>query len=114
MVKKKIAFIGTGFIAQICHLPNYKTKVKIIAICDEDPKVLNYVANKYKIKNTYNNHEDLLNQHKNLDAIILTVPRHETYRISKIILKNKINLFTEKPMALSKKSALELVRIAKE
>ena len=23
MVKKKIAFIGTGFIAQICHLPCY-------------------------------------------------------------------------------------------
>lgn len=116
MIKKKIAFIGTGFIAQICHIPCYAKdrRIQIVAICDQDIHALKLVAKKYKIKNTYNNHEDLLNQHKNLDAIILTVPRHETYRISKIILKNKINLFTEKPMALSKKSALELVRIAKK
>lgn len=116
MVKKKIAFIGTGFIAQICHLPNYKKnkKVKIIAICDEDPKVLNYVANKYNIKHTYKNYKNLIRNQKDLDAIILTVPRHETYKISKEILKNKINLFTEKPMALSKKSAIELVNLAKK
>ena len=116
MIKKKIAFIGTGFIAQICHLPNYKKNknVKIIAICDEDPKVLKNVANKYKIKHTYKNYKNLIRDRKDLDAIILTVPRHETYKISKEILKNKINLFTEKPIALSKKSAFELVNLAKK
>ena len=116
MVKKKIAFIGTGFIAQICHLPSYtkNKKVKIIAICDQNPKALKYVANKYKIKHTYKNYKNLIHDQKDLDAIILTVPRHETYKISKEILKNKINLFTEKPMALSKKSALELVNLAKK
>ena len=78
MGKKKIAFIGTGFIAQICHLPNYSKnkKVKIVSICDQDPKTLKYVANKYKIKHTYRNYKNLIRNQKDLDAIILTVPRH--------------------------------------
>ena len=116
MVKKKIAFIGTGFIAQICHIPNYakNKKIKITAICDQDPETLKRVAKKYKIKNVYENYKSLIREHKDLDAIILTVPRHETYKISKEVLKNKINLFAEKPIALSKKSALELVKIAKK
>ena len=75
---------------------------------------MKYVANKYKIKHTYRNYKNLIRNQKDLDAIILTVPRHETYKISKEILKNKINLFTEKPIALSQKSALELVNLAKK
>ena len=116
MIKKKIAFIGTGFIAQICHLPNYANnkKVEIVAICDNDLKIAKFVAKKFKIKNVYKNYKDLINYEKKIDAIILTVPRHLTYEISKEILKNKINLFSEKPMALSKKSALELTKIAKK
>ena len=37
-MKKNIAFIGAGFIAQICHLPIYSQlkQVNIVAICDKD------------------------------------------------------------------------------
>ena len=90
-MKKKIGFIGTGFIAQTCHLPNYSqiNDVKIVAICDENIKIANSVAKKYKVKKIYQNYKDLLKKENNLDAIVLTVPRHKTFEISKEILKKK-------------------------
>ena len=42
------------------------------------------------------------------------MPRHEIYKISKATMKNKINLFAEKPISLSKKSAEELYEISKK
>ena len=100
---KKIAFIGAGFIAQICHLPIYSQikEVKIVAVCDKDLTLSKKVAKKFNIENVYQNHIEMLNNHKNLDAVVLVVPRHNTFNVSKDILKRGINLFTEKPMDLS-------------
>ena len=112
---KKIAFIGAGFIAQICHLPIYSQikEVKIVAVCDKDLILSKKVAKKFNIENVYQNHIEMLNNHKNLDAVVLVVPRHDTFNVSKDILNRGINLFTEKPMALSSKSAKKLIEISK-
>ena len=54
---KKIAFIGAGFIAQICHLPIYSQikEVKIVAVCDKDLTLSKKVARKFNIENVYQN-----------------------------------------------------------
>ena len=115
-MKKKIAFIGAGFIAQICHLPIYSKirGIDIVAICDKDLILAKKVAKKFNIPKIYSNYEEMLKKEKNLNAIILVVPRHDTFEVSKNILKNKINLFSEKPMALSYRSAHILCKIAKK
>ena len=115
-MKKKIAFIGAGFISQICHLPIYSRirGVDIVAICDKDIILAKKVAKKFNIPKIYSNYGELLRKEKNLDAIILVVPRHDTFEVSKNILKNNVNLFSEKPMALSYRSAQILCGIAKK
>ena len=106
-MKKNIAFIGAGFIAQICHLPIYSQlkQVNIVAICDKDLILAKKVAKKFNIKNVYYDHIEMLKDQKKLDAVILVVPRHNTFSVSKDVLEKGINLFTEKPMALSLRSA---------
>ena len=113
-MKKKIAFIGAGFIAQICHLPIYSQmkQVNLVAICDKDFVLAKKVAKKFNIRNVYHDHIEMLDNQKKLDAVVLVVPRHNTFSVSRDVLNKGINLFTEKPMALSLNSAKKLVQIS--
>jgi len=97
----KIGFIGSGFVGQVAHLHNYNEidNVNISALAELRLGLGRKVAQKYNIENLYKNHNELLENEKNLDAIILIVRRHQTSTLAEEVLKNKINLFTEKPMA---------------
>ena len=96
-----IGFIGSGFIGQVAHLHNYNEidNVNIVALAELRQELGKNVAQKYNIQNLYKNHNELLENEKNLDAIILIVRRHQTSSLATEVLKNKNNLFTEKPMA---------------
>jgi predicted dehydrogenase len=99
--KINIGFIGSGFIGQVAHLYNYNelSNVNISALAELRQGLGQKVAQKYNIKNLYKDHKELLENEKQLDAIILIVRRHQTSVLAGEVLKNKINLFTEKPMA---------------
>ena len=99
--KINIGFIGSGFVGQVAHLHNYNEidNVNISALAELRQGLGQKVAQKYNIKNLYKNHNELLENEKQLDAIILIVRRHQTSVLAAEVLKNKINLFTEKPMA---------------
>jgi predicted dehydrogenase len=99
--KINIGFIGSGFVGQVAHLHNYNEidNVNITALAELRQELGQNVANKYNINNLYKNHTELLENEKQLDAIILIVKRHQTAPLAEEVLKNKINLFTEKPMA---------------
>ena len=102
MTKKiNIGFIGSGFIGQVAHLYNYNelSNVNISALAELRQGLGQKVAQKYNIKNLYKDHKELLENEKQLDAIILIVKRHQTSTLAAEVLKNKIHLFTEKPMA---------------
>ena len=102
-MKKKIniGFIGSGFVGQVAHLHNYNEldNVNILALAELRQELGKNVAQKYNIKHLYKNHKELLEHEKDLDAIILIVRRHQTSPLANEVLKNKNNLFTEKPMA---------------
>ena len=114
-MKIKIGIIGVGFVCQISHLKCLKDNpnVTIEAICDQNSILLKQVSKKYKIKKTYTSYVEMINQNK-LDGIVLCVNRDSTEKVSKFILKNKVNLFTEKPSALSSKVATKLSNLAKK
>lgn len=114
MKKINLAFVGAGFISQICHLPNfaYNKKVRLQAICDPNYQLAKKIAKKYSIKKVYNNHKDLLANEQNIHGVVLSVPRHKTYSIALDILKMGKNLFSEKPMAQSFQAAKKLYKTA--
>ena len=102
MTKKiNIGLIGAGFVGQVAHLHNYNeiSNVNISALAELRQELGKKVAQKYNIKNLYKDHKELLENEKQLDAIILIVKRHQTSTLAAEVLKNKIHLFTEKPMA---------------
>lgn len=111
----KIGIIGLGFVTQLAHLPvlHYNKKIKIISICDTNKKLAKKIANKYNIKKYYTSYEEMITKNK-LDGVVLAVNRENTAEISEYVLKNKINLLTEKPSALNSNNAHMLTKIAKK
>ncbi len=101
MKKIKIGFVGAGFNGQLIHISNYY-KIKnceLIAIAEPRPILRNLVAKKYKIKYQYANHLDLIENQKNLDAVIVVTKRQMIGPIAYDFLKNNISILTEKPIA---------------
>ena len=111
----KIGIIGLGFVTQLAHLPvlHYNKKIKIISICDANKKLVKKIGNKYNIKNYYTSYKEMITKNK-LDGVVLAVNRENTAEISEYVLKNKINLLTEKPSALNSNNAHRLTKIAKK
>ena len=114
MKKIKLAFIGSGFMAQSAHLPSFYAdpRVEIVALSDLDEKLLDQVSKKYQIKNTYLSYKKMLKSEK-LDGVILVVNRLVTEFVARDVLKAKIPLFSEKPMAFSYLSAKKLCDLSK-
>ncbi len=114
--KIKLAFVGAGFIGQLCHIKNYYTNknCEIIAIAEIKKKLCDLVASKYSIPNRFYSHEELIKSGLIYDAAIIITKRESTPAIAYDFLKKGISVFTEKPMALNSKDAQMLVKITKK
>ena len=116
MKKIKIAIIGAGRMGKF-HLETLKDmkNIELVAILttpngSENRKKL---KNKYKIKNDYENIDEMLSN-SNIDAAFIQPSVQNVYPIAKKLLKNKINCLIEKPPALDIKKVLELERLTKK
>ena len=116
MRKLKVAIIGAGRMGRF-HLETLKDmkNIELVAILTtangtENRKKL---KNKYKIKNDYENIDELLS-HSNIDVAFIQQSVQEVYPIEKKLLSNKINCLIEKPPALDIKKVLELERLTKK
>ena len=112
--KLNIGWIGSGFVGQVAHLFSYSQipNINLVALAELRQDLGKRVQKKFNFNKLYKNHKDLLENEKELDAIILIVRRHHTPILAKEVLKNKINLFTEKPMAPNLITAKNLTNIA--
>ena len=111
-----IAFVGCGFIGQLCHLNTFsKVKnCKIIALAEKRPLLAKKVAKKYNIPNIFNSHLDLIKSNLKIDAVIIVTKRTMTGPISYDFLKKGFNIMTEKPMACSYVEAKKLIKMQKK
>ena len=111
-----IGWVGSGFIGQVAHLYSFSQihDLNITALAEMRPKLRQKVQDKFNIQKVYKNHSELIKDSKNLDGIVAIVRRYHTYKIAKDILSEKINLFTEKPMAMTYKQANTLTGLAKK
>lgn len=111
--KLKIGFIGAGFIAQQCHLPSYEVveECEIYGITDLYPDLAKRMQEKYKINKLYNSHFELL-QDKDIDAVVITLPRKLTSNMCLMALEANKHVITEKPLALNLEIAKNLKKKA--
>ncbi len=98
--KVRIGFVGVGGMGQCAHLKNYVTvpDCEVVALAEIRPELGKKVAARYGIPNVYASHTELL-AHEKLDGIVASQPftRHGT--LVPELLKARIPLFTEKPLA---------------
>ena len=100
--KLKIAIIGAGGIARTSHLPAYKNmdNVELVAICDIIEERAKEKAEEYNIPGVYTNYKDVL-EIEGLDAIDICTPNYLHSIIACEALEKGINVFCEKPDAVS-------------
>lgn len=115
MEKTKIGIIGLGVIAQLAHLPFLKKQadVEVTAIADINSNTLKTVAKKFKVNNTFTDHEKLLSE-SGVDAVIIATPTRSHKNIALDVIRHKKHLLIEKPIARTLKEARTIVDESKK
>ena len=88
---KSILISGVGSIGKR-HIENFSKLFDCVDIVDINPDRIKEAANKYKIRNYYQNTSDALSSQK-YDAIVIAAPPHVHKEIATAAIKTKTNLF---------------------
>lgn len=113
--KLRAGVVGLGHQSIEDHIPALRqcNDVDFISVADLDTVKLE----KFKIENpsinTYTSHEQMFEKGK-LDFIILALPHHLHFEVTKSAIINKINVLKEKPFTTSLKEAKELKKLAEK
>ena len=117
----KVVMIGAGGRANAVIYPAFNNlqkqgKVEISGICDIDHERLNKTADKYSIKNRYGSggvfdYRKMVEELKPDAAVVIGQP-HLMYDIWMWCLQQGLNLYIEKPLALSMHQARNLTAVA--
>ncbi len=107
----KIAIIGGGAVTQIAHLPTLRKLkgVEVIAICDNDLPKARALADRFQIKDAFNDIEDLFG-YEELDAVLLCTPNHLHEAHILAALSANLHVLVEKPLGTSGASVQRLLR----
>ncbi len=108
----KIAIIGTGYWG-----PNYVRNfseikgVEIAYICDLDSKKLEPISERYPQIKTTKDYREILGD-PSISSVIICTPTSTHFKIARDCLDADKHVLVEKPITLSSKDALELVKLA--
>src|SRR4051794_989769 len=110
----KIAVIGTGWWATTAHLPalNANPAAEIVAVCDQRSDLLARVSDKFNVKRTYTDYNQMLKEEK-LDGAVISVWNAAHHEVARACLKRKLHVLVEKPLVLYATHARELVELAR-
>ena len=102
----KVALVGTGTISESIHIPILQSipNVDLVAICDNNPKQLERVANKFHITKKFTDVDSLLKS-CDLDIIDIATPGFTHFDIARKAISLGINTLVEKPATLSRREA---------
>lgn len=111
----KVGVIGCGYIAQQVHIPNYLENPisELVAICDADGDVLAKTAEKYGIKHTFEDYQELL-ESELVEAISVCVPTKLHSEVVIEAAKHGVNVLCEKPLASSLYEADKMLEAVSE
>ncbi|MGL5268704.1 MAG: Gfo/Idh/MocA family protein [Spiroplasma sp.] len=112
----KIVFIGAGRITKwfLDDIKNSKYHENIIAygIYNRTLKKAVQYQKDYKLTKVYQSLAELIDDKDNYDLVYVGTSDNSHYQITKDLLVNKINVFCEKPLALTFRKTQELYDIA--
>ena len=110
----RIGIIGTGRMANGQAELFQKIKgVKLVACCDVDPSRAAAFAAKFKIPASYGNCEEMLDTEK-LDGISNVTPDAQHAQVALAVLKRKIPILSEKPLAANLAEAKVMAAAARK
>lgn len=113
MNKVKVGIIGLGGIAQLAHLPilSKLNSVDVVAASEIDKNRLKTVSEKFNIKNTFSDYNEMLEK-IGLDAVIISTPTSTHTQIALDCLNADKDLLIEKPVAPSLEEAIQIDQLA--
>jgi predicted dehydrogenase len=106
----RIGFVGVGAMGQCAHLRNYviTPRCKVAAIAELRPQLAMGVALRYGVTGVYRDHREMLANEK-LDALVAIQPYQIHGQIIPELLKTKLPILIEKPLARSIEVAEQIV-----
>ncbi len=111
----RVGVIGAGAIAQVAHLPTLRKikNVDIAVLCDSDLPKARAVANRFKVRDVFDDIEEAL-RYEELDALVICTPNHlhESHVVA--ALSAGLHVLVEKPLAASTKGAMRAIRHAEK
>lgn len=110
----KIAIVGCGKQAD-AHagiIENIKGS-KIVGACDNEELMAKQLYERFKIGNYYGNLDEMLKKEQP-DIVHVITPPQAHFEIGKICLDANTNIFFEKPFAMNREEAFDLIEYAKK
>jgi predicted dehydrogenase len=107
----KVGIVGGGAITQVAHLPVLKKvrSVDVQAICDTDLPKARALADRFTIKDAFDDIEELL-RFEALDAVVICSPTHLHESHILAALSAGLHVLVEKPLAMSAASVQRILR----
>jgi predicted dehydrogenase len=111
----RTAIIGAGAITQVAHLPVLRKLkgVELCAVCDTDLPKARAIADRFAIKDAFDDIEEVL-RYEELDAIVICTPNHLHEAHVLAALSAGLHVLVEKPLAVSTASAQRIIRAAEK
>src|ERR687895_2050795 len=111
----RVGIIGGGAITQVAHLPVLKKlkTIEVPAICDPDLPKARALADRFGVKDAFDDIEELLG-YESLDAVVICSPTHLHESHIMAALSAKLHVLVEKPLAMSATSAQKILRIVEK
>ncbi len=105
----RVGVIGTGLIADWCHLPAIKShpRAELAAICGRNTTRADEMAKKYGIPLIFNDFREMIDK-GDLDAVVVATPDDLHYPMTMNALDAGLHVLCEKPVALNAQQAKEM------
>jgi predicted dehydrogenase len=111
----RIGLVGAGAVVQVAHLPVLKRlkNVQLAAICDVDLPKARALAERFAIRDVFDDIEDLL-AHEQVDALLIATPNHLHEPHILAALAANAHVLVEKPVALTATGAQKVAKAAEK
>ncbi|HSI73744.1 MAG TPA: Gfo/Idh/MocA family oxidoreductase [Fimbriimonas sp.] len=117
MAKKlKIGIIGSGGIAQGCHMRGYASipeLCEIVAVCDVNPEMAKKAADKFNVETIYSDFRELV-ANKEIDAVSVATPNKYHVEPTVAALNSGKHVLCEKPLGMNAEECRRMCRAAKD